>query len=251
MGFGILLIGYAVAYFITMGLGMYAFAGLIIGHFIMYMGISELKKYSPAFIYAYIMSILLIVTSIFECVSGLDLMLGFGLNISESVISDYAYALRFLLDALFNVALLYGIADISMRVDYPDTKYKAYSNMIFVGVYNIFQIGVSLFANNPSDEFKKFSSFIMTVVLLMKLVYVVLNLWLIFKCYAFICPSDDVDMKRKPSRFEFVNNMRKKSDEKEEKAIKETQEYMQKRADAKKEKARLKEEAKKNRYKKK
>ena len=62
------------------------------------------------------------------------------------------------------------------------------------------------------------------------------NIGLIFKCYAFICPSDDVEMKRKPSRFEFINKIRAKTDANEERAIEDTKKYFEQRAQKKREK---------------
>ena len=43
-------------------------------------------------------------------------------------------------------------------------------------------------------------------------------------------------MQRKPSRFEFVNKMRARTDAQEQKAIEETQRYMEAKAQRKKEK---------------
>lgn len=236
MGFGLLLIGYTFAYLITVGLGNYAFAGLILGHFIMYLGIGELKKYSPAFIYAYIMSVMLIICSGFECVKGIDEMLNLGLGLSGTSLASIFETSRFIFDAAFNFALLYGIIDMSVRVDYPDTKFKANRNMIFVGLYYVFQIIMSAVSQNPGENYAKYSSFMMTLVLLFKLAYVILNIGVIFKCYAFICPFEDLDMQRKPSRFEFVNKMRARTDAQEQKAIEETQRYMEAKAQRKKEK---------------
>ena len=58
MGFGLLLIGYMFAFVAGAGMGNYLFAGMLIGGFLMYLGLSELRKYSPAFIFALIGSIL-------------------------------------------------------------------------------------------------------------------------------------------------------------------------------------------------
>ena len=236
MGFGLLLIGYTIAYLITIGLGNYAFAGLILGHFIMYLGIGELKKYSPAFIYAYIMSVMLIICSGFECIKGIDVMLNLNLGLSDIGVANVFEISRFIFDAAFNIALLYGIIELSVRVDYPDTKFKATRNMIFVGLYFVFQIIVSSLSQNPGENFEKYSSFMTTLVMLFKLIYVIFNIGVIFKCYAFICPFEDLEMTRKPSRFEFVNKMRERTDANEQKAIEETQKYLEEKAQRKKQK---------------
>lgn len=236
MGFGLLLIGYTFAYLITIGLGTYAFAGMIVGYFLMYMALGELKKYSPAFIYAYALSVILILCAGFECVSGIDSMLSLGLSLSSTSIAGIVETTRFLLDAVFNIAFLYGIIDLSMRVDYPETKIKAYRNMIFVGLFYSFQIILSVLSKNPTETYAKYSSFMMTVALLLKLMLVFFNIGLIFKCYAFICPTSDLEMKRKPSRFAFINKIREKTDANEERAIEDTKRYFEEKAKKKREK---------------
>ena len=236
MGFGLLLIGYTFAYLITIGLGTYAFAGMIIGHFVMYLALGELKKYSPVFAYAYILSVMLILCSGYECVSGIDSMLSLGIMLDGTKLASFMEITRFLLDAGFNVAFLYGIIDLSRRVDYTDTKDKSYRNMVFVGLYYVFQIIISALSENPSETYAKYASFMMTVALLFKLMLVFFNIGLIFKCYAFICPTEDVEMKRKPSKFEFINKIREKTDANEERAIEDTKKYFEEKARKKREK---------------
>lgn len=236
MGFGLLLIGYTFAYFITVGLGNYAFIGLMVGHFIMYHAVSELKKYSNAFDLSCILSVMLIICAAFECVVGIDEMLLLGMSVGDTAIADIAEVTRFLLDAAFNIALLYGIADLAKTVDLPSVRFGSLRNMFFVGAYYIAQVIVSAVAEHPGEVFTKYSSFIMTVLLLLKLLYVVFNIGLLFKCYAFICPSDDVDMKRKPSRFDFINRIHEKTDAREEEAVRATKEYFEQKAQKKKEK---------------
>ena len=46
-----------------------------------------------------------------------------------------------------------------------------------------------------------------------------MNIFLLFKCYAFICPSEDVDMKRKKSRIGFINKIHERNDKKEQENI--------------------------------
>ena len=69
----------------------------------------------------------------------------------------------------------------------------------------------------------------MTLLLIFQLIYTVLNSFLIFKCYAMICPEGEEDMHRKPSRFEFVNKLREKQDEREQRAIESTKQFFEKR----------------------
>lgn len=68
-------------------------------------------------------------------------------------------------------------------------------------------------------------NFLMTLLAICQVVYSVINCFLIFKCYAMICPEGQEDMPRKKSKFEFVNKIREKKDAKEEKAIEDMKNY--------------------------
>ncbi|MBP3376307.1 MAG: hypothetical protein J6L83_06040 [Clostridia bacterium] len=225
MGFGPLLVGYIFTHLVSIGLGNYLFAGMLIGGFIMFLGLCELRKYCPTFLYAIIANILLIFISFYETAVWVDDIFLLQSGIGSETISRVFDWITLAINLLFNLTLLYGIADLSKRVEYPETREKAYRNMIFVGVFNVFQILMLI----PNTVFDRDKGFFMTLLLIIQVIYALFNAFLIFKCYAMICPEGEEDMKRKPSRFEFVNKMREKQDEREQKAIESTKEYFEKK----------------------
>ncbi len=224
MGFGLLLIGYVFAFVATVGMGSYAFAGLLLGSFLMYLGIGELKKYSPVFLYAYLGSVLIILCAFYESAVWADGFLSLGLGLNGALISKVYYFIKLALEMLFNFAMLYGVADLSKRVDFPDTRKKAIRNMYFVGLFNICQIVLLMPIGFIQAQNEK-NGFFMTFLMILELIYTVVNAFLLFKCYAMICPEGQEDMPRKPSRFAFVNKMRAARDAKEEKAIEDMKKY--------------------------
>ena len=238
MGFGLLFIGYVITYILRLGLGDYAFASMLIGCFLMYLGLSELRKYGPAFIYALIADILLILCSFFECLEGIDMILSLDIEVYGAFVSEVFMWIGIALDLVFNIVLLYGIADMARRVDFPQIKGKAYRNMVFVGAFNIFQIVLLL----PIESMSEDKSFLMTLLVVFSLFYTLMNAALVFRCYALICPQGDEEMKRKPSRFEFINRMNENADEREQRAAESTIKYLE-------EKARKKKEEREKRYK--
>lgn len=229
MGFGLLLIGYVFAFIATAGLGPYVFGGIIVGCTFMFFGLKELKKYSPAFIYAYICNVCLFVCAL---LLGSAWILNTFTQLDVSVYSAVASSLKMAFCCLFDLAMLYGIADLSKRVDFPDTIQKAYRNMIFVGLFNVYQIFLML----PIGFMQSNKSFWMTSLLLVQLVYTVVNGFLIFKCYALICPEGQEDMPRKKSRFAFINKFREIRDAKDEKAMEEMKNYYEEKLRKKNEK---------------
>ncbi len=225
MGFGPLLIGYFITFIVTLGLGNYIFAGMLIGGFIMFLGISELRKYAPTFLYAIIANVVLILCSFYEAAAYIDDAFLLGLGLCEGTVSSIFAWIELAIYLIFNIAMLYGIADLSRRVDYPETRQKAYRNMVFVAMYNVFYLVINI----PNTIFANDIGFFMTLLMILQLIYTIINLALIFKCYAMICPEGEEDMPRKPSRFDFVNKMRQKQDEREQAAIESTKAYLEKK----------------------
>lgn len=223
MGFGLLLIGYVFAYVATIGLGPYMFAGMLVGGFFMYLGLCELKKYSPVFLYALIGSILIIVCSVYEAAAWVDstFMLGIGLNLPT--VSAIFKWIKTAIYAAFELLMLYGIYDLSKRVDYSEIGGRSLRNMIIVVLFNAFQIFTRLpfIQSLENEDFKT----VMTILMIFQLVYTVVNAFLIFKCYGMICPAGQENMQRKPSRFAFVNKIREIRDANEEKAIEDMKNY--------------------------
>lgn len=232
MGFGLLFLGYMFSYIIRIGLGNYAFAAMLVGCFLMYLGLSELRKYCPTFLYAFILDIALVLCAFFESVRGLDeiFMLSWGIN-GSTLASVFEWVGVFL-DLLFNAAIIYGIIDMAKRVDFPDIKSKAVRNSVFVGIFYVYQFLIML----PIEAIEREKSFLMTLLVLFSVVYTVLNAALIFRCYALICPEDDVEMKRKPSRFAFINKLNEKTDEREARATESAIKYYEEKLKQKKEK---------------
>ena len=85
----------------------------------------------------------------------------------------------------------------------------AFRNLVFWAGYYILYVIALL----PFPFAKAYTTYFSAPVLLLYLACIILNLYLIFSCYARICDSEDVEMERKPSRFAFVNRMRAESEE--------------------------------------
>lgn len=243
MGFGLLLIGYMFSFVVTAGLGDYLFGGLLIGSIFMFLGLKELRKYDPVFLYAYIGNFGIFLSGIlYLALFLIDLIVFKGAETTPLAFTVFEYSVRvfkIITCIFFEISMLYGIADLSKRVDYPDTRSKAYRNMIFVGAFNLFQIGLLI-----ASIFGFSSSILMVLLMLVQVIYSICNALLLFKCYAMICPADEVEMKQKKSRFAFVNKFREVRDAKEEKAAREMKEYYEEKQRKKNAKKKSKNSAK-------
>ncbi len=240
MGFGLLLIGYIFAFLATAGLGPYIFAGLLVGSVFMFFGLKELRKYDPVFIYALIGDVLIFICSLLSATSW---ALGSFTAIDVGVYSTIINFVKLAICLFFEISMLYGIADLSKRVDYPDTRQKAYTNMIYVGVFNLFQlITLTPLITSLDNENK---ATVLTILMIAQIIYTAINTFLIFKCYAMICPAGQEDMPYKKSKFAFVNKFREIRDAKDEKAIEEMKNYYEDRLKKKNAKRNLKKKKKK------
>ena len=241
MGFGPLLVGYFSQYVISSFMGPYSFAGMLIGFSLMLWALWELKEYCPTFVFSLGTAVLLMICAIYETIAYFDTAFYLNIGIANQNVLFVFDCIEFGLNLVFNLTLLYGIADLSKRVDYLKTRDMAFSNMICVVAFNIFQLVIWIPGIIPDSE----KGFFQVLLIFAQLLYTILNSVLIFRCYAMICPEGEEDMPRKPSRFAFINKIRAKQDEKDEKAIQRTKEYVEKKLNLNKTKSKSKKKKKK------
>ena len=104
MGFGLLLIGYAIAQMFYF-LGTYEFIGMLLGYFIMFCGLCELYRYCPTFLYSLIASVLTILCSFFETFVGLNELFGLGLISEDAAIIQVFSIGELALSLIFTLTL--------------------------------------------------------------------------------------------------------------------------------------------------
>jgi hypothetical protein len=70
--------------------------------------------------------------------------------------------------------------------------------------------------------------------ILFTLLAYIINLILLYSCYNNICPAgEEMGKEQKPSRFKFVNKMRAKVQEKQERAVRESLDYIKEKQERK------------------
>ena len=206
MGFGFLFIGYFAAF-----IGFISFARLF-GYGVMLLATKKLKQYNTAFGYLELAcGFMLTVSLASSVVDLLNMLMGDG-YVADAVVMAIRNAEIFL-SCAFSLLMLWCIKRIADETEEKKISFGAVRNCVFILIYAV-AYAISLL---PLGFTKYFS----LPLLLVQLTWIILNLVLIFSCYAKICDESDVEMERKPSRFAFVNEMRAQSDarqkEKEEK----------------------------------
>ena len=232
MGFGLLFIGYFVATLMSINIAG-AFIRLL-GYAIVIFAAGKLKRYNGAFTYFQIAACGMLAVSLLFAVSDVFDFLYAEMYIQTNVFPqslDNVFNIIWLVASLiFNGFMLYAIRAIAIETEVPKIAVNAVRNAIFIAIYFV----LSIIAYLPFPFTEAYAGLFGAPVLLLYFVWIVLNLVLIYSCYAKICDEDDVEMERKPSRFAFVNKMRAEFDAKEKKAMEESAEYRKEKLEKKK-----------------
>lgn len=220
MGFGILFTGYAIAFLAS--ITYYGYVFRLVGFCLMAVALLKLREYGKCFRYSLILSLIMAVYGIFECVCGLAGTLGFALpSFVESLrpAMDWVTMLGII---FFNFALLYAIFDIAGRLELTDQKNAALRNTIFLVLYLI----LNFLGMGPFQGDETFGKYCALPIFLIQLLWTILDLVLIFSCYMYICPEGDEDMPRRKTGIGFIDRLAEESDRRTDKAVRDTQEYL-------------------------
>ena len=218
MGFGWLFIGY---FFTVMNMQMFGIAGTLVrifGLMLMAFAILKLRRYNSAFNITLIGILGMLCVSVLVFTISIDKLLFNNLIISsrffsstaESVIEYSGQAVSF----AFNASLLWGVFKIAKETEVDKISNNAIRNFIFFCMY-YFVYALSFV---PTEGIKSAKAEFALIAWILYFACSILNIVLLFSCYARICDEADLEMERKPSRFEFVNRFREKQDRRSEQA---------------------------------
>lgn len=206
MGFGLLFIGYFVAF--LMSIHSYGWAVQILGFYIIFRALLKLSEYKHSFTQSFLPLALATVCQLlfgvhsfgfFEAMTG-----NFFTMIRHLEIEGWINTASLIFVMIFHFLLLRSIKELAADVEDLAIARLAKRNMFVVGAYFILDIAVMLL---PSGSFK---NVLFVATLLASIAYPICILYLLFRCYARICAPEDKDMEPKPSRFAFINKRRER-----------------------------------------
>lgn len=231
MGFGLLFVGYFTVF--LMSFNPIGFLFKLAGYLMMLYSFIRLRSYNRSFDGAMYASILLVMTSTLGAVSKVGTFLYDNLYISSFPLgegfSNVLSEIDNVLILVFHGLLFLAIRAISVETGVEKTAANSVRNFIFICMY----FAMCVVADLPFEFVNDFKMYLSLPTMLLYLACIILNLILIFTCYANICDENDVDMPLKRSRFEFVNKIREETARREQKAADENLEYMRQRAQEK------------------
>jgi hypothetical protein len=215
MGFGLLLMGYFLG--MVMSLNIFGAFFRLAGFALAAYAARKLSDYHKGFSFLTLASMLSVGVSVLGAISSLSAFLYDNMIISEKLIGDglataFGYA-RYGAELVFTVALCVAISLIAKETGEIKLRYVAIRNLALYCVYFVLQI-ICWLPHEYVGTLLQITA-LPAVAQLAGFALILLNLLMIFSCYRRICDESDVDMPQKPSRFEFVNQMRAEREEKE------------------------------------
>ena len=217
MGFGWLFIGYFVAMLMTFN--PVGFAIRLIGYTMILVSALKLRRYQSAFGWVALGSCLMVGVSVGLAFADISEYLYQGMILDTKLVSDFIREVLGHVERgallIFTVLLLLAIRKIALETEVRKISDNAVRNLMFVGFYYV----VYVIGNLPFAWVKNLLTELGIISLILYFAWIILNLILIYSCYANICDEGDVEMERKPSRFAFVNQFREENDARHQKAM--------------------------------
>ena len=215
MGFGLLLMGYFLG--MVMSLNIFGAFFRLAGFTLATYAARKLSDYHKGFSFLTLASMLSVGVSVLGAISSLSAFLYDNMIIAEKLIGDglataFGYA-RYGAELVFTVALCVAISLIAKETGEIKLRYVAIRNLALYCVYFVLQI-ICWLPHEYVGTLLQITA-LPAVAQLAGFALILLNLLMIFSCYRRICDESDVDMPQKPSKFEFVNQMRAEREEKE------------------------------------
>ncbi|MBE6530849.1 MAG: hypothetical protein E7679_02000 [Ruminococcaceae bacterium] len=213
MGFGVMLIGYFITY--VMALNTYGVFFRLLGYLMICRAAFKLLEYDKKFVYPFYLSVLLAALSGLEAVNFVYQLIALTPNATVELIANIVGYIDVAAVFVFHAALLFAIRGIAKDTGVSKVAVSAVRNFIVIVLYFVLY-AVSLLPLPVSMAMP------LTIVYLL---WILLNVALLYSCYYRICDENDNEMARRPSRIGWVNNMWSKLDAKQEKAAREMEEY--------------------------
>lgn len=230
MGFGLLFIGYFIAFF--MSVNNYGFAFEIVGYAIILSAVGKLSEYKHSLARSSVPLLIMALCSAYDGFRYLNQLLSFDLALFRD---DVAFTVSLISAAavlLFHGMLLISIRQIAIDADEPAIARKSFPAIGAAAISFLLEFSLALVGNLFAEQFGTTLNVWALVATLVRILYPLAVLAFFYSCYARICAPEDVEMERKPSRFAFINRWREKQDSKAEEVKKMREEY-QKQLDEK------------------
>ena len=229
MGFGLLMIGYFTATMMSFNVlgGIFR----LLGYTLVCVAAKKLSQYNTNFFFLLAWSIVMTLFSAGAALSDLSAFLCNNLIIAAPLVSDgvtvFLTNTRIIFDFVFTTVLCFAVRGIAKETGATKIVYKSIRNYVYFCIFCAFQFIVWLASVIGVPAFSTFVK--MTALSIwtafLSIICSILICLMLFSCYATICDVNDVEMKVKPSRFEFINRRREQREQRSQAYIEEAKKY--------------------------
>jgi len=207
MGYGLVLLGYVLTFFVSISL--YGWAIRLLGFAVMAYGFFHLKDYFPSYKLSLFTMIALFAVGLCESGCEIAAMLGSAAEEVDPVKTVICYV-RDGLILVFHILFLISCYIAFGVVGLNDKKVSAVTDICAVIVGYVFYV-LSAFGVIEAN-----------LAFFVQMIWMIMVLVLILGCYMRICPEGDEDMPRKESKLPFVNRFAEALEKRENEAIEKT-----------------------------
>ncbi len=208
MGFGLLFLGYFASTLMTFHPFGWAFR--ILGYYLIFSALRRLVEYKHSLSRCVLPLLIMTLCQVYEGAFSLAGIIDPSVK-SPVAIGAVVGALFTVISCVFMLFLLGGIRALAEDVEDGFIAGFADKCRLLVAFYTLLNVITTLL----SSAFSYSNSFLVLAVSLLSILYPIVILCLLYRCYASICAPEDVDMKPKPSRFGFINKSRELSEKKD------------------------------------
>lgn len=211
MGWGLLFFGYFLEFILGMN-AMFAPFVHLVAYAFMVVGCNGLARYCKRFALPKWCALGLMLPAIWRTFAGVNDLLSLGLPFLPDVVTEVVRWIDFSGVVVFHILLALAVKELALRVGVNKNAVRAIRNLIMVGLHAAF---ILIQAALPVESVVRV---LYPVSLLLQLAWAICNCIMLYSCYMRIAPANESDAPP-PSRFAFINRIRRAMEEREQKAI--------------------------------
>ncbi|MBE6701857.1 MAG: hypothetical protein E7585_00375 [Ruminococcaceae bacterium] len=185
MGFGLLLIGYFFAN--IMSLYSTLSFSMLVGYPIMIYALWRLAPYHTRFRHSFYISFGALPFAVYFTVFAIMQWCGVQWALFEGVTYGIFELGYFLFSLCFHFFLLYSVAGLAGELRFLVLQSGAWRNLIMMALYAV----IDAISRLPIPQIAANPAYFAIPVLLLKILFLFLNMWLFFQCYRKIAPEDE------------------------------------------------------------
>jgi hypothetical protein len=211
MGWGLLFFGYFLEFILGMN-AMFAPFVYFPAYAFIVVGCNGLARYCKRFVFPKWCAFALMLPAIWRTFVGINAQFSLGLGFLPEVVTEIVEWLHFGGVVVLHILLALAVKELALRVGQTKNAVRAVRNLVMVGIHALLML---LQMTIPLESVVRV---LYPVTVLLQLTWAICNCVMLYSCYMHIAPANENE-DRKPSRFGFVNRIRDKLDEREQKAI--------------------------------